>query len=1056
MAKKKVYAVATSHLDTVWSWDLEETIREYVKATLDENFTLFENYPNYTFSFEGSYRYELMEEYYPELFERMKKYIDEGRWNVCGSAFENGDVNVPSPEALFRNILYGNSYFDEKFKKRSVDIFLPDCFGFGWALPSIMHHANLKGFTTQKLTWGSAYGMPFNIGRWRGVDGNEVFAVVNPGSYSRPFQKIRDWDFIHNKLEENEKFHLNWDYQFHGTGDRGGSTTKESAELLEEAVKLNDENLEIHPASADEIFYDLDKLEEAEKAKLPLWNNELVMQNHAVGGYTSRAMSKRWNRHMEELGDMAERSCVLADFLNVNEYNKNALTRAWKRGIAHQFHDDMPGTSCQRVYKRSWNDLFVSMNQFKNEMETSLSSLASLIDTSFCKGRAVVIYNSIELKRKSSVTVKLTNFKSKYVRVFDKDKNEVPAQINTKKNGVTEIVFIANMNGVSLKAYDIRESNIPSDIKTTLKINENTLENEKYIVTLNENGDIKSVFDKSINQELLKAPIVTGLFNYTGSKEWPAWETNYEEANKAPDRIPRLVSKEIVENGSARIAIKVTQKDDRSIFTKIISLSNDSEIVSVNNEIEWQSLCTMAKDIFTLTALNDKATFDLGLGAIERGNMSDKLFEVPAQKWADISTQDNGFGVSILSECKYGWDKFNINTLRLTAIHTPKKNYRIDSMQSMMDLGLNRYSYAIFGHAGNVSKETQREARFFTQPLVAIECSKHDASLGSEYSFLTLSDSSVIVRAIKKAENSDEIIIRLNESRKEKIDNFTLSVAEGIESAKEVYASEEFISNATVTDSKLITSFKPYEIKTFALKLKNPSVTGEKQTKTIIDLEYNKSIITKQGEKSEFEYTLPYEITPEKFTIFGAEHKINKDDKNVLVCNKQKITIPENSKKLTLICASFNGDKKAEFKSDNESIKKYIPSAFERVARWDMYDFKETAKIKDCSVAFESTHCHKNGEDVFAKLIYFFAVNFDVTNKKEITLPEDSDILILSAAVSNCELAELKTPVLEEVEKRKFTFKMTNEEKQNYNFERRKKNLSDPVFHERKNWGKDY
>ncbi len=1056
MAKKKVYAVATSHLDTVWSWDLEETIREYIKATLLENFHLFENYKTYKFSFEGSYRYELMEEYYPELYNQMKDYIKSGRWNVCGSAFENGDVNVPSPEALFRNILYGNSYFNEKFGKRSTDIFLPDCFGFGWALPSVMHHANLKGFTTQKLTWGSAYGMPFNIGRWRGVDGNEIFAVVNPGSYSRPFQKIRDWEFIHNKLEENEKFGLNWDYQFHGTGDRGGATKEESAILLEEAVKLNDDNLEIHPASADEIFYDLDNLSEEQKSKLPLWNNELVMKNHAVGGYTSRVMSKRWNRHMEELGDMAERSAVLADFLGVNEYNKTALTRAWKRAIAHQFHDDMPGTSCQRVYKRSWNDLFVSMNQFKNEMETSLSALAPLIDTSFCEGRAIVVYNSIELRRKSVVTVKLHDFKSKYVRVFDKDKNEVPAQINSKKNGITEIVFVANMNGVSLKAYDVRESDVPSDIKSSLKVSENTLENGKYIVTLNENGDIKSVFDKSINQELLKAPVVTGLFNYTGSEEWPAWEMNYEEANKSPDRIPQLVSTEIIENGLARVAIKVIQKDDRSTFTKIISLSEGSEIVSVNNEVEWQSLRTMAKNIFTLTALNDKATFDLGLGAIERGNMSDKLFEVPAQKWADLSSQNGEFGVSILSDCKYGWDKFDINTLRLTAIHTPKKNYRIDSMQSMMDLGLNRYSYAIFGHTGNISKDTNKEARFFTQPLVATACSKHKGSLGSEYSFLSLSDSSVIVRAIKKAENSDEIIIRLNESAKETIKNFTLTIGNGIESAKEVYASEEFICDAIVKNGDLVTSFTPYEIKSFALKLKKNNIKSEKAVDTNINLNFNKNIVTKQGEKGNFEYTIPYEITPESFTIFGAEHKINKDGKNVLTCNKQKIAIPEKSKKLTLICASLNGDKKAEFVVDNEAVNKFIPDAFKRVARWDMYDFKETAKIKDCSVAFESTHCHKNGEDIIAKLVYFFAVTFDVTDKKELVLPEDNNIIILSAVASNKELAEIKTPLLEEVPKRKFTFRMTEEEKQNYKFERRKRSLHDQGFFERKNWGKDY
>ena len=209
MPKKKIYTVATSHLDTVWSWDFETTVSQYIYNTLVDNFKLFEKYPSYKFSFEGSYRYELMEEYYPELFDKMKDYIAKGRWNVCGSAFENGDTNIPSPEALFRNILFGNSYFDEKFGKRSVDIYLPDCFGFGWALPAIERHSNLMGFTTQKLAWGSAYGVPFDIGKWQGVDGSEVYASINPHDYYYTLTKLRDWDFVLNKFKENEKYDLN-------------------------------------------------------------------------------------------------------------------------------------------------------------------------------------------------------------------------------------------------------------------------------------------------------------------------------------------------------------------------------------------------------------------------------------------------------------------------------------------------------------------------------------------------------------------------------------------------------------------------------------------------------------------------------------------------------------------------------------------------------------------------------------------------------------------------------------------------------------------------------
>lgn len=139
--KPVIYTVATAHLDTIWNWDFEQTVREYIPATLDKNFRLFQKYPEYVFSFEGSYRYELMQEYYPEKFKTLCDYIRDGRWFVTGSAFENGDVNVPSPEALFRNILYGNHYFRDTFGKTSVDIYLPDCFGFGYALPAIIHHA---------------------------------------------------------------------------------------------------------------------------------------------------------------------------------------------------------------------------------------------------------------------------------------------------------------------------------------------------------------------------------------------------------------------------------------------------------------------------------------------------------------------------------------------------------------------------------------------------------------------------------------------------------------------------------------------------------------------------------------------------------------------------------------------------------------------------------------------------------------------------------------------------------------------------------------------------
>ena len=514
MADKKIYTVATSHLDTVWSWDFETTVSKYIYNTLVDNFKLFEKYPTYKFSFEGSYRYELMEEYYPELFEKMKEYIKNGRWNVCGSAFENGDTNIPSPEAIFRNILFGNSYFDEKFGKRSVDIYLPDCFGFGWALPTIERHANLIGFTTQKLAWGGAYGIPFDIGKWQGVDGSEVYASINPHDYYYTLKKLRDWDFVLNKFKENEKYDLNDTYIFHGIGDRGGAPEEKSVAFVEQEIKKNDNsNIKVIAASADEIYHDIeDKYTSEQKSKLPVWKNEFVMTNHGVGGYTSRSIGKRWNRRCEELADLSERGGVISSYLGLTDYNQKAINRSWKRFIAHQFHDDIPGTSCQRVYKRSWNDYAVSMNQFTNELEAFVSPVSSLMKTDFCSGIPVMVFNPVEAQRRGAVTVRLEDLQSAYVRVYDEKGREVKSQTSTLSDGTLELVFVADVESLGTRIYDVRLSDKPCCVKSDISINhDNMMENQKYIVTLNRKGNISSILDKELDEkEILKEPITLG------------------------------------------------------------------------------------------------------------------------------------------------------------------------------------------------------------------------------------------------------------------------------------------------------------------------------------------------------------------------------------------------------------------------------------------------------------------------------------------------------------------------------------------------------------------
>jgi alpha-mannosidase len=466
-----------------------------------------------------------------------------------------------------------------------------------------------------------------------------------------------------------------------------------------------------------------------------------------------------------------------------------------------------------------------------------------------------------------------------------------------------------------------------------------------------------------------------------------------------------------------------THKD--STFTSVVALSRGGKIVEVYTETEWRSKRHLAKEVFPLTAGNPVATYDLGLGAIKRGNMNDKLFEVPAQKWADITDSSKEFGVSIISECKYGWDKFDDNTLRLTLMHTPLKNYKVDSMQSMMDVGLNRYSYGIYSHKGTVSHDTQCEARDFVMPMASFICSNHEGVLGSEYSFGALSGNA-IVRAIKKAENSDEIVIRINESEKKEQKGVTLSLNAEIESAREIYASEEHIDDVSLVDGKLVFDLKPYEIKTFALKIK---MADAKSTTEKVDIVGNVNAFSTNakpsGDLPVINKTIPQEITPDRINSNGIPFEFSNKG---MLCGGQSLLLPTDTKKVNLLMASLNGDK---FVKINDRAYK-VNDIREYYAGWDLYDFKEVAFTKEGKLAYEFTHSHTANGDAQCEQLFFWNVEVDVADNK-LTLPVDREILILAVTAdkesTECALA---CDLYDKISGRRFDYKENLKEKITY------------------------
>ena len=1040
--KPTIYTLATAHLDTSWLWDLETTIEKYIPLTLHKNFALFERFPDYVFNFEGSYRYELMEEYYPQLFEKLHKYVESGNWVPVGSAYENGDVNTPSPEALFRNILYGNDYFRKQFGKPSNDIYLPDCFGFGWALPSIAAHANLHGFTTQKLTWNSAYGTPFKLGKWYGVDGSFVYANLRPGPYGTSFKEIRNNPRYRDTLNENmAKFDLPFAAALHGIGDRGGAPSTRSVKAVMTEAAQNGENaIQVVSTDLTKLFADMRALDEARQEKLPTWNNELLLTAHGVGSYTSRTVGKRWNRRSEQLADAAERSACAATWLTGAAYPKKEMERAWKRVIAHQFHDDITGTSFQRCYQRNWNDYVQSMNQFAEEYRAGCEKVSLLLDSSFAQGTAIVVNNPLQGLRSETVTAKIAwPHKATQVYVADAEGREVPAQILQIADGIAEIAFAASVPSVGYAVYDARPAAIPFAGANALRVTARELENEKLRVSITADGAIGSILDKQSGRELLSAPIRFTVIGDRLSKTWPAWEVQYEDVQRREKQIPRLVRSRIAAQGAARVAIELqlelVQDGRKSTFIQLLSLDAGADVLRVENEVDWYCAASMLKVEFPLSAANPKATYDIGLGTIQRENNTEKMYEVPAQLWADITNEDGRFGASIFSDSRAGWDKPDDNTLRLTAIHTPLSSYRWECAQHIMDMGLNRFGYGIFAHSGDWQNGTQTAAARFQQPMNCFETTAHPGVLGGTYSFAALSDESVLLRCVKQAENSEEWVVRFQEGSGNGAQAVHFRMADGIQSAREIFADEEPLGDATLADGELVFDLTLYQPRSFALTL-NPAVAAELDgMQTALDLEYNVTAITNNCERSKAStpanLSFPRENMPDIIRSGGISFSICKEMRNAATCGGQKLALPQGGRVLHLLACAMGMDQDAEIAFNGKAQPFTVQCCTEAVGAWDLPGLGVTGYIKPDTLAFTATHAHSAIADRVAKQLYLFKYSFAIPEGcTSVTLPNNRNILLFAATATGGD-APFRTAseLFDTLEKRPFVEVLSKYEK---------------------------
>ncbi|MDP4197833.1 MAG: glycoside hydrolase family 38 C-terminal domain-containing protein, partial [Bacteroidota bacterium] len=696
-------------------------------------------------------------------YEKVKKYVASGQWNVGGSMIESPDVNIPSPESVLRQILYGNNFFKEEFGKTSVDVLLPDGFGFPITLPTIAAHCGLKGFSTQKFDrWGGFRSSPFSIGIWEGVDGSKITAVLKPGAYDDN-PEIRATDV--NSLGTSTG--LFWGYDYFGTGDHGGAPTEDK--VINLMTMVNDAKSEIKavPASSDQIFRDMT---DDQIKRLDVYKGELLMTQHGTGCYTAQANMKKLNRQNELTANSAERASVMAELFAGTAYPTETLKQSWITFLCHQFHDDLTGTSVASAYDNySLPDERNALSSFTQILNNANSAVSQKLDTRVDDPATtipIVVYNPIASSR-HDIAEAMVQFPGtaapKAIKVYDKNGNEVPSQIKSVSGQNIKILFMADIPANGYSVFQVKRSDAASSIQTGLSITTSTLENKRYKVEVDDFGDISSIYDKKLGKELLKN---SSSFEVRSDKSttWPAWEVLYEDVTSVPrSYVGQGAAKAVTDSGAAQVTLRVTRSNEGSNFTHYYTLTADTlGFVKVDNTVDWKASNpngSLLKVSFPLTASNPTTTYDLGIGTIDRGVDYSKLYEVPGHQWADITNTDKSYGVAILNNCKYGWDKPADNIINLSLIHSPNGtsyNYR-------NDIYVHDFTYAIYGHKGSWAESNVVQAgERLNLPLIAFQTAAHnDGGLGKEFSLVSSDPSQIAVMAVKKAEYGDEYIIRV-------------------------------------------------------------------------------------------------------------------------------------------------------------------------------------------------------------------------------------------------------------------------------------------------------
>ena len=784
-----------THIDVAWLWRLRHT-REKTARSFSTVNRLMEKYPEYIFIQTQPQLYDYLKEDYPDIYAHIKRRVAEGRWEPSGAMWVECDCNLASGESIIRQILVGKNFFKKEFDYESEFLWLPDVFGYSWALPQILKKSGVNTFMTTKISWNDTNRLPYDTFIWRGMDGSEVTThfvtttELNDVTYtyngeSRPYAIKGVWDNYRNK-------DLNRDLLIsYGFGDGGGGPTREMIKYIE-AAKLMPGIPNVETGRATEYFRKLNETikENPYNGYLPIWDGELYLEFHR-GTYTSQGYNKKMNRFMEYKLREEEMLSVFAEKLFDKPYNREEFLKAWKIVLCEQFHDILPGSSIHEVYEDSHEEYERALKYIENATKAAKASLVNEKEDAF------TLFNQANWERDSIVKIPAG---AKAYEYTDSEGNT----LSSHRCGEQDHVYVKGLKPLAFSTITRRAkaSNEASSFT------ENTVETPYYIVSWDDKGRLVRLYDKSADREVIPEGKFANVIQIFEDKPrcFDAWELE-STIDLKKEEIP-CDGNIIKTKNELGYFIHFTYNYNKSKIMQTLCLYNDKRRIDFKTIVEWKESQKILKTAFSVDIRGVFARYDVQEGNIVRPitrntSWEAAKFEVVAHKWADLS--ETGYGVALLNDCKYGYD-IKEDTMRLSLLKSAT------DPDYSADYGTHEFTYSIYPHKEEwYNSGLEEEAFDLNSPVVVLEGA---SALGNE-SLISFDAKNIVLDAFKKAENEEAYVLRFHEftGRRGKIN---LKTGLKFDSWCESDLMENPLGEWKQTAIEV--EVKPYEIKTIMLK----------------------------------------------------------------------------------------------------------------------------------------------------------------------------------------------------------------------------------------------